>query len=116
MSSIEPKEFDDDLMLLTIIKNFLQKDQYRDMYLYLDDYLKKNHIVTAKDIQKKFFIFHYSRAFQLLESFCIFNLLKKKKRKGTNQIFFARERDDLWKYLNKSNGFKKEDGTKKTSE
>jgi len=101
MSSINPTDFENDSLNIKIIEGVLLKEQYKKLYYFLKKYFEKEPYITAKDIQTEFIIHNYSRAFQLLDSFVILNLLEKKKHRSTNRTLFIRSREDFWDLLGK---------------
>jgi len=116
MTSISSKEFTDENDNIRAIGFAMSKKQYKKIFLYLDDFFNKNNSVTAADIQKKYYILEYSRAFQLVQSFVVLNLMKKIKMQGRKRRIFVQINPHFWDET-KKNLIKKEekkDGSKRT--
>jgi len=101
MTSISPKDFTDEHDNIRAIGYAMEKEQYKKIFIYLYEFFKKWSSVTAKDLQTKYFILEYSRAFQLMQSLVVLNLLKKIKEKGRKQMLFVQINPNFWEEAKK---------------
>lgn len=97
MTSITPTPYDDKHDNMRAIEYAIGREIYKKLFNYLDVFFKNKSSVTAKEVQIKFFLPDYPRAFQLLDSFVVLNLLKKIKKPGRKQRFFVQINQQFWK-------------------
>lgn len=95
MSSITQKDMIDEAMNLKNIDKTLKNQNYKDLFLFLEEHFKKDTSIGTTEIACHFQITHYSRAFQLLESFVRLNLLKK-HYVHRREVLFLKHNEHFW--------------------
>lgn len=101
MTLIKTKEFSDEHENLFVAQTISKKSKYKPTFEFLYNRFNNNgNCITTRMLQENLRIADFSTAYQILEGFCIVNLLKKQKL-GSSVKYFPSNKE-WWDIINKS--------------